>query len=144
MPEAFLAKWKSHLVQLINLPLLTQAVLLFFLGRIISTNTTLVFHGIESSTCKELDALVSSSHPIALRVDNTTHLLCIIFTRDQVWGIYLHEIAEVQDGQCPESGCCTASCAHVISEVRGLYNHTPVPKLCIPKTEGTKIGKQRK
>lgn len=141
-------KRKSHLVQLINLPLLIEAVLLSFVGRIVLTNIRLVFHGLyihlNPPCAKTLVLLRSSSHPVMLQIDNTTHVLRIVFSHDQARGIYLHDIAEVQDRQCPESGCCMASCAHVVSEAQELYDHTPVPRFYIPKTEGTKIRKQRK
>ena len=80
----------------VAIPLLIQAVLLSFVGRIVSTNNRLVFHGmyihVNPPPAKSLVLLCSSSHPVVLRADNTTHLLCIMFGHDQVWGIYLHEI----------------------------------------------------
>ena len=103
-------KWKSCLVQLINLPPLIQAVLLPFVSRIVSTNTRLVFHGFpphihgNPPSAKSLVLLHSSSHPLALQAGNSVTL-----SHDLVWGIYLHEIAEVQDRQCPGSSYCMAS-----------------------------------
>lgn len=63
-------------------------VLLSFVGRALSTNTRLVFHGMYTHLnplpAKSSVLLCSAFHPIALQVGNPTHLLCVVFSHEQV------------------------------------------------------------
>ena len=102
-------------------------VLLSFVGKALSINTGSVFHGtyihLDPLPARSSVLLCSSFHPVLLQ----PHFLCIVFSHDQVWGVLPTWGCWGAGQTLPKSDCCRASCAHVISEVRGLCNHTLVP-----------------
>lgn len=106
-------------------------VLLSFVGTALSTNTRFVFRGtyihLNPLPAKSSVLLFSAFHPIPLQVGSPTHFLRIVFSHDQVWGILPAWDYWGAGQTLPKSDCCRASCAHIVSEVRDLCNHTLVP-----------------